>query len=50
LLLGFSVAGRAPLHIQVTFDDTDRAKIITLYEPDPDEWIEHRKESLKAAL
>jgi hypothetical protein len=42
LLLGFSVAGRA-LHIQVTFDDTDRTKIITLYEPDPDEWIEHRK-------
>ena len=28
MLLGFSVAGRA-LHIQVTFDDTDRAKIIT---------------------
>ena len=42
LLLGFSVAGRA-LHIQVTFVDTDRTKIITLYEPDPDEWIEHRK-------
>lgn len=42
LLLGFSAAGRA-LHIQVTFDDTDRTKIITLYEPDPAEWIEHRK-------
>ena len=42
LLLGFSAAGRA-LHIQVTFDDTDRTRIITLYEPDPGEWIEHRK-------
>lgn len=42
LLLGFSAAGRA-LHIQVAFDDTDRTKIITLYEPDPNEWIEHRK-------
>jgi len=42
LLLGFSAAGRA-LHFQVTFGDTDLTKIVTIYEPDPSEWIEHRK-------
>lgn len=42
LLLGFSAAGRA-LHFQVSFDDTVSTKIITIYEPDPNEWIEHRK-------
>lgn len=42
LLLGFSAAGRA-LHFQVTFGDTNLTKIVTIYEPDPSEWIEHRK-------
>ncbi|MCC7485333.1 MAG: DUF4258 domain-containing protein [Burkholderiales bacterium] len=42
LLLGFTAAGRA-LHFQVTFDDTAITKIVTIYEPDPDEWIDHRK-------
>lgn len=42
LLLGFSAAGRV-LHFQVSFDDTALTKIITIYEPDPNEWIEHRK-------
>ena len=42
LLLGFTPAGR-PLHFQVSFDDADLTKIITIYEPDPKEWIEHRK-------
>ena len=42
LLLGFTVAGRA-LHFQVSFADTDAVKIITIYEPNPNEWIEHRK-------
>lgn len=42
LLLGFTVGGRA-LHFQVTFDHTASAKIITMYEPDPNEWIDHRK-------
>ncbi|MBP7960545.1 MAG: DUF4258 domain-containing protein [Caldilineaceae bacterium] len=37
LLLGFSKAGR-PLHIQVSRAETELVKIITLYEPDPDEW------------
>lgn len=42
LLLGFSAGGRV-LHFQVSFDDTALTKIITIYEPDPNEWIEHRK-------
>jgi hypothetical protein len=42
LLLGFSAAGRA-LHFQVSFGDSKLTKIVTIYEPDPSEWIEHRK-------
>ena len=42
LLLGFSAAGRA-LHFQVSFTDSELTKIVTIYEPDPTEWIEHRK-------
>jgi hypothetical protein len=41
LLLGFTSAGRA-LHTQVSFAETDAVKIITIYEPDPNEWIDHR--------
>lgn len=40
LLLGFTQTGR-PLHIQVSLAETDRVKIITLYEPDPSEWINY---------
>ena len=42
LLLGLTADGRA-LHFQVTLDDAPLAKIITIYEPDPGEWIDHRK-------
>jgi hypothetical protein len=42
LLLGFTEAGRA-LHFQVSFAESDLTKIITIYEPDPKEWMEHRK-------
>ena len=42
LLLGFTAAGRA-LHIQVSYADTELTKIITIYEPDPNEWIDSRK-------
>lgn len=41
LLLGFTTGGR-PLHIQISFDESPLAKIITIYEPDPLEWIDHR--------
>jgi hypothetical protein len=42
LILGFTNQDR-PLHIQVSFADTPMVRIITLYEPDPEEWIEFRK-------
>lgn len=42
LLLGFTMAGR-PLHIQVSYADTDFARIITLYEPNKEEWIDYFK-------
>jgi len=40
LLLGFTQAGR-PLHIQVSLAETELVKIITIYEPDPNEWINY---------
>jgi Domain of unknown function (DUF4258) len=39
LLLGFTEEER-PLHIQVSYIESDLVKIITLYEPDEDEWID----------
>ena len=42
LLLGFTTTGR-PLHFQVSFAEAPLAKIITIYEPDPNEWIDNRK-------
>ena len=42
LLLGFSATGRA-LHLHVPYAESDLTKIITIYEPDPKEWIENRK-------
>lgn len=40
LLLGFTQTGR-PLHIQVSLADTNLVKIITLYEPDTEEWLNY---------
>ena len=37
LLLGFTRLGR-PLHLQVSLAEYDIIKIITLYEPDEDQW------------
>ncbi len=41
LVLGFTNAGR-PLHIQCSYPIRPLVKIITLYEPDPDLWIDFR--------
>jgi len=41
LLLGFTIAGR-PLHFQVSYADVPLTKIIGLYEPDANEWIDSR--------
>ncbi|MCY4623697.1 MAG: DUF4258 domain-containing protein [Chloroflexi bacterium] len=40
LILGFTLMGR-PLHLQVSLADTPLVKIVTLYEPDSDEWWGH---------
>ncbi|MDJ1174341.1 DUF4258 domain-containing protein [Roseofilum capinflatum] len=42
LLLGFTLANRA-LHLQVSRLEFDVVKIITLYEPAPDQWIDNRR-------
>ena len=39
LVLGFTKAGR-PLHVQCSYPARPLVKIITLYEPDPDLWID----------
>jgi len=41
LILGFTEAGR-PLHIQCSYPSRPLIKIITLYQPDPNLWIDHR--------
>ena len=42
LLLGFTAGGR-PLHFHVSYSETEKTKIITLYEPDTSEWKDFRK-------
>lgn len=32
-----------PLHLQVSFADTANVRIVTLYEPNPEEWIDFRE-------
>ena len=41
LVLGFTLGDR-PLHIQCSHPSRPLVKIITLYEPDPDLWIDFR--------
>jgi hypothetical protein len=41
LILGFTQAGR-PLHIQCSYPSRPLVKIITLYAPDPAQWIDFR--------
>ena len=40
LALGCTLAGR-PLHILVSLSDTPLLRIITLYEPDPEQWEDY---------
>lgn len=42
LLLGFTNIER-PIHIKVSLADTEFVKIITIYEPNKDEWIDYSK-------
>ena len=41
LVLGFTLKGR-PLHILCSHPSRPLVKIVTLYEPDPDQWIDFR--------
>ena len=41
LILGFTKTGR-PLHIQCSYPSRPLVKVITLYQPDPDLWIDFR--------
>ena len=40
LLLGFTSGGR-PLHIHVSLFETELVRVITVYEPDPETWIDY---------
>ena len=42
LLLGYTQEGR-PLHLQVSLAERPLVKIITLYQPNPNEWIDDRE-------
>ena len=42
LMLSFT-AGWKGLHFQVALDDATLVQIITIYEPNPSEWKDHRK-------
>jgi hypothetical protein len=41
LLLGFTAANR-PLHVQVSHPTRPIIKVITVYQPDPQRWVELR--------
>ncbi len=41
LILGFTQSGR-PLHIQCSYPSRPLMKIITLYQPDPNLWIDFK--------
>ena len=42
LILGFTKAGR-PLHVQCSYPSGPLIKIVTLYEPSPDLWVDFRR-------
>ena len=44
VMIETAAAGRS-LHFQVSFAETELTKIITIYEPDPNEWIDYRTRS-----
>ncbi len=46
LILGFTKAGRA-LHLQCSYPGRPLVKIITLYDPDPELWMDFRSRKRK---
>lgn len=41
LLLGFTLTKR-PLHVQCSYPSRPIVKVVTVYEPDPSEWVDFR--------
>lgn len=41
LIAGFTVNGR-PLHVQCSYPGRPLIKVVTVYEPDSDEWIDYK--------
>jgi hypothetical protein len=41
LILGYTASGR-PLHIQCSYPSRPLVKIVTMYEPDPELWVDLR--------
>ncbi len=41
LIFGLTLSGR-PLHIQCSYPTRPLVKIVTLYEPDPNQWIDFK--------
>ncbi len=41
LILGFTLANR-PIHLQCSHPTRPILKVITVYEPNPTEWVDHR--------
>lgn len=41
LILGFTRRKR-PLHVQCSYPSRPLVKVVTVYEPDPDEWIDFK--------
>lgn len=41
LILGFTSAGR-PLHLQCSYPSRPLVKVVTLYEPNPEGWVDFR--------
>jgi len=46
LLLGFTTEGR-PLHVLCSYPNRSLVKIITLYDPDPNEWEDNRVRKIR---
>lgn len=46
LVLGFSYRKR-PIHVQCSYPTRDKLKIITVYEPDENQWVDFRKRKKK---
>jgi Domain of unknown function (DUF4258) len=45
LVLGFTAAHR-PIHVQVSDSSRPVIKVVTVYEPEPERWINHRQRRL----